>query len=75
MQYVCWLIFLLLTVLICVYVCTYVQCCRKMVKLVLEGGEEEGVEIADEATLLVHRISSNVVTYCRVAMTMKGSGD
>jgi len=45
-----------------------------MVRLVLDGGEEEGAELADEATLLVHRISSNVVTYCRVAMTMKGAG-
>ena len=56
------------------YVCVF-SCCRKMLKLVLEGGEEEGAEIADEATLLVHRISSNVVTYCHVAMTMKGSRD
>ena len=42
-------------------------------KLVLEGGEEEGVEIADEATLLVHKISSKMVTYCHFAMTIKGS--
>ena len=61
-------------VLVCEYVCVF-SCCRKMLKLILEGGEEEGAEIADEATLLVHRISSNVVTYCCVAMTMKGSRD
>ena len=45
-------------------------------KLVVEGEESEGdvTVLEDEASLLVHRISSNVVTYCRVAMTMKGKG-
>ena len=58
---------------ICVCVC--VQLLQEDAEADTRGGEKEGAEIADEATLLVHRISSNVVTYCRVAMTMKGSRD
>ena len=34
------------------------------------GRGGEGTKIADEATLLVYRISPNVVTYLCVAMTM-----
>ncbi len=43
--------------------------------LVVKGDESEVEDMTvreDEAALLVHRISSNVVTYCRIAMTMKG---
>ena len=39
----------------------------------MEGVEsDDETTPSDEARLLVQQISSNVVTYCRVAMTMGG---